>query len=143
MDRRQKYQHLLKQIYDGTLFRMDTNFDDEDTQHIHEMSTLNTLVAMFCYVKEHHAVLKQPHHKTNLEVWIAYPLFEYVALCLSDDRRKKYCCFQNETISETIIDRVIEFQRKIKRTRDCSVDIKYRLNKVLHFLHDVYVDNDI
>lgn len=138
MEKRKKYQHLLKRAYDGTLFRIVKEFDDEDSQHVHEMSTMNTLIALFRYVKENHDILKQPNQKTNLTVWAMLPLFEYIALSLSHDQRKSMSYFLMDDITDTIVDRILTVKRELKSTRDCSNEIRYRLGKVLRFLCEVY-----
>lgn len=127
-----RYQHLLINMYNGSLFNIMPNQDIDDQEYI-ESVTLGILMSLLDYVKNNFDT-----QKTNLVPWVLYCLLEYISLITSDVNRNKNTYFLRDDMINIIKDRIFLIKKELKRTKDCHSDIKYRLCKILNYLNEVY-----
>lgn len=137
MKKKLKYQHLLVPLYNSSLFKLSRCLDKEEQQTI-EQNTLQILMCLLDFVKSEYNITNQPYQKTNLSVWAAYPLLDYIAMSISDSDRKSNTKFLGSDMRDIIVDRVNFMERELYHTKDCSKEIKYRFAKLLGFLSHEY-----
>jgi hypothetical protein len=140
MKKKLKYQHLLVRLYNSSLFELRSDCcPDRDEQQTREQNTLQILICLLDFVKSEYNITNQPHQKTNLAVWAAYPLLDYIAMSVSDDsHRKTNTKFLDSDMRDIVVDRVNFMERELYHTKDCSKEIKYRFAKLLGFLSHEY-----
>ena len=135
MKKRAKYQHLLIKVYDSSLFKTNLiKFECKTDQYERESKTLLVLTLLFNYAK-----FRLSQEKVNLEVWAMYPLMEYVAMSLSNTNRCDDSLFSDGVLMK---DKVNETIMRLKKYKEASADIKYRLDKLLKFLCSAYNSED-
>ncbi len=122
-----KYQYLLVGCYNSSLFRIvgDEFIIKGENINLLEARTLSILTTLFNYVK-----LVLPKNKTDLDIWVLYPLFEYGILCMEDQNRQDDTLFVDGFI---LRDKAREIRHQLNYT-NASTDIKYRLMKLLNYI---------
>lgn len=120
MKKGQQYQRFLIPVFNGSIFA------NEQVTNIclkKEYNTLVILQILFEYVETF--VSKD---KTNLSIWALYPFLEYICMKIND---KDSLVF---SIKEDVVLKAQELKQQLKRTRDCSCDIKYRVQRLIDFI---------
>lgn len=134
MKKKARYQHLLVKLYDQSLFKSLVGFEERTKQYERESKTLLVLTLLFNFAK-----FRLSQEKINMEVWAMYPIFEYVAMSLNNPHRAEDSIFADGILMK---EKVIETRYTLKRYKDCSQDIKYRLGRLLDFIYDAYTSED-
>jgi hypothetical protein len=133
MRKRVKYQHLLKNVYNGNMFSL-RKYQDKDEQQHQELVTLTLLMCFLDYIKGEYGLEAQPYKKTNLEVWALFPLLDYIAQRVSDETRSQDSVFSEPYMKDIIVNRIYCISKELQRAKSCVPDIKYRVAKVLGYL---------
>jgi len=128
-----KYQHLLVKTYNGSIFSEKAKRPHDKDM---ELATVGILLKLFDYVKSSFDITKQRYQKTNLLPWALYMLLEYICVRVSDGNKETL--FWDAYMQDLLRNRLRNFKRDLKSTKDCAVEIKFRVNKLISFLSDVY-----
>ena len=130
MKKSAKYQHLLKNLYNGKML-------NESSSEDKQILTLRVLMDFYDYVKEVYDINDQIHKKTNLNVWALYPLIDYIALTISMDETQK-SVFRNPDMYDTIVGRIYLIKQELRSVTNCSTEIRLRLSTLLGYLCFVF-----
>lgn len=134
MKKKQKYQHLLIDSYNGSIFNIKYHKDPEEQQYF-ESVTLGILITLLDYVKETFDITK-----TNLSPWVLYCLIDYIATIISDNNRCKNTIFLQNDMQSIMVNRLYFIKKELKKTKNCHIDIKLKLEKTLTYLSEIYND---
>ena len=135
MKKTAKYQHLLRHLYNGNLFCV-KNRVGKARQDM-EKATLSVLLALYEYVKDVYALANQPHKKTNLHAWALYPLLDYIGWSISTAPIEE-CVFNQPIFFDCIRAQIGHIEADLRQLNQASVDIRYRLFKLLGFLRQAF-----
>lgn len=127
-----RYQYMLKDIYNVNLFIF-KNYNDIEDLHYKESCTLSILISFLDIVK------KMSILKTNLVPWAMYILINYIVLSINHKKRVNHTIFLGSDYHTIIINKIYNIRIELKNIRNCSTNIKYKLEKIINLISDVFI----
>lgn len=133
MPRRVKYQHLLVKIYNSDLFFPISNSgNNQEDLHTIQATACSVLTSLSNYTK-----MLLSKNKTNLEPWAMYPLFDYIAISMQVKDQISSSIFETDADYKFVIyNKALQVREELRATKDCTVDIKFRLRRLLDYIID-------